>query len=101
MLESKLRTVRVVKLIGHNSHSTGVRVETVHLILQTRGRAEILHIAVDGISEVNFFVLWVDSHIVQRVELTTKVVVEDNCQLEIFISLQQCAGRDRSIPVEL
>lgn len=72
-----IRTIWMIKLICHNSNSACVRVESVHLILQTRGRAEVLNIAIDCVGEINVFILRVDGHIVQRVKLATKVVVEN------------------------
>lgn len=66
------------KFIRHYRDGTGVWVEAVYLVLQTRSRAEILHVAVDRIGEVNFLVLGMDRHIVQRVELTTEVVVQND-----------------------
>ena len=66
------------EFICHYRDGTGVWVEAVDLVLQTRSRAEILHVAIDRIGEVDFLVLGMDRYIVQRVELTTEVVVQND-----------------------
>ena len=52
------------KFIGHHRDGTGIGVEAVDLILQAGGGSEILHVAIDGIGEVDFFVLGVNRHVV-------------------------------------
>lgn len=58
------RTVGMNKFIGHHRDGTGIGVEAVDLILQTWGGSEILYVAIDGIGEVDFFVLGVNRHVV-------------------------------------
>jgi hypothetical protein len=68
----------MIEFICYDSHSTSVGVEPIDLILQAWGRAEILHIAIDGVGEVDFFVFRVDGHIVQGIELTAEVIVKND-----------------------
>lgn len=68
----------MVKSIRDNGHSTCLGIEPVHLILQTGRRAEVLHIAIDCVCEVDIFVFRVNGDIIQRVELAAEVVVKDN-----------------------
>lgn len=71
----------MIKPICHNCHGTCLGVESVDLILQTRRRAEVLYIAVDGVGEVDIFVFRMDGQIVQGVELSAEIVVEDNFRI--------------------
>ena len=68
----------MVKPIRDNCNGTCIGVESVDLILQTGRRAEVLHIAVDSVCEVDVFAFRVNGNIVQGVELATEVVVKDN-----------------------
>lgn len=52
------------KFIRDHRDGTGIGVEAVDLILQTGGGSEILHISIDGIGEVDFFVLGVNRHVI-------------------------------------
>ena len=54
----------MIEIICYNCHSTSVGVESVNLVLQTGGRAEVLHIAIDCVGEVDLLVLGMDCHIV-------------------------------------
>jgi hypothetical protein len=47
------------------------------LVSQTRNRAEVLEIPVEGVGEVQVTVPGVDANIVKGVELATEVVVEE------------------------
>jgi hypothetical protein len=69
-------TVGKSKVICDNSHSTSFEVVSVHLVSQTRNRAEILKITVQSVGEVQVTVPGVDANVVQGVELAAKVVVE-------------------------
>lgn len=71
-------TVGESKVICNNSNSASVEVVTVDLVSQTRDGSEILEVAVEGIGEVEFIVSGVDDKVVKGVELSTKVVVEEN-----------------------
>lgn len=73
-----VRTVRMIEIICYNCHCTSVGVESVDLVLEARGRTEILDPAIDCVGEVNLFVLRMDRYIVERVELAAKVVVEND-----------------------
>jgi primosomal replication protein N len=64
--------------ISNDSHSTGIGVKAIDLILQARSWTEVLDIAIDCVCEIDIFVLWVDGYIVQRVELTTEVVIKED-----------------------
>lgn len=68
-------TIGVNKSISNDRHSTSIRVESINLILQARSRTEVLDIAIDCVGEIDIFVLWVNGHVVQGVELATEVVV--------------------------
>lgn len=68
--------VRQSEVVSNNCGSTGLEVVAVHLVPQTRNRTEVLEVAVKGVREVEITVLGADNQVVQRVELTTKVVVE-------------------------
>lgn len=52
------------KAIGSDSDGACVRVEPVNLVLETRGRAEVLIIAVRNIGEVDLRIIWVNGHII-------------------------------------
>lgn len=68
----------MVKPIRDNCHGTCLGVESVHLVLQTGGRTEVLCIAIDRVCEVDIFAFRVDGHIVQGVELSAEVVIKDD-----------------------
>lgn len=66
-------------IIGHNGQRAGRRVQTVHLVRQTRFRPKVLPVAILGIGEVYFTVARVHRDIVQGVELPAKIVVDKHC----------------------
>lgn len=69
-------TIGMIKPICNYGYSTRVGIKSVYLILQARSRTEVLHKPIDRVCEVNFLVFWVDSHIIQRVELATEVIIK-------------------------
>lgn len=44
-----------------------------------------MYIAIDGIGEIELFVPGVDGYIVDRVELTTKEVVQESLQVSLLL----------------
>jgi hypothetical protein len=74
----KTHTVGKGEVVGDNSDSAGVKVVSVDLVSQTRDRAEVLKISVEGVGEVQITVSGVDANVVQGVELATEVVIEDD-----------------------
>ena len=73
-----LHTVGKNKVIGDNSQCTSVRVQTVYLVPQPWFGSEVLIVAVEGVSEVDVLVTWVDGDVVEGVELPPKVVVHED-----------------------
>jgi hypothetical protein len=66
------------KSISNDGHSARFGVESINLILQARSWTEVLDIAIDCVGEIDIFVLWVNSYVVQGVELATEVVVQED-----------------------
>lgn len=66
------------KPIGGDSQSSSDRVQAIDLVRQARHGAEVLPEAVQGVGKVDVLVTRVDGHVVEGVELSTKVVVYKN-----------------------
>lgn len=64
--------------VGHNGERAGLGVQAIHLVRQTRLRAEVLPVPVLGVCEVDIAVAGVHRDIVQGVELPSKIVVGKN-----------------------
>lgn len=63
-LNWQIHTIWMRKAIGSDSDGACVRVEPVNLVLETRGRAEVLIIAIRNIGEVDLRIIWVNGHII-------------------------------------
>ena len=70
-------TIRHVQAVCYCRHGPGSVIEPPHLLLETRRGSEVLDVSVGGISKVDIFVHWMDADVVDRVELSAKVVVKD------------------------
>jgi len=79
-LNSEL-TVWLVRPVCYDSHQPGLLVESVNLVRQPRRWPEVLQVSVRHVREVQLLVLRVDRDVVERVELSAKVVVQQNCDL--------------------
>lgn len=55
----------MIKPICRDRDSPGIGVEAIDLILQTWSRAEVLHVSIDRVGEIDVFVLWMNGYIVQ------------------------------------
>lgn len=75
-------TIRHVEPICNHPNDASIHVEPVDLVRKPRGRPEILQIAVDDIGEIELLVARVDRDVVERVELTTKEIIEDDYNVE-------------------
>ena len=73
------RTIRLIETIGYDAYETSVVIESVDLVGQDRSRSEVLHVSIGDIGKVHLLVSRVDGDVVQGVELSTEVVVEDDC----------------------
>lgn len=71
-------TIGQSEVVGDDLNSAGLEVVAVDLVAQAGRRAEVLQEAIEGIGEVQLFVTGVDDNVVERVELATEVVVEQN-----------------------
>ena len=71
-------TVGQSEVVSDNSDSAGLKVVPVYLVAQAGRRAEVLQEAVKGIGKVQFSVARVYVDVVERVELATEIVVEEN-----------------------
>jgi hypothetical protein len=71
-------TVGMNKPIRRDRDGTGIGVESIDLVLQTRSRTEILHISINRVCEINVFIFRVNGYIVQGVKLATEVIVQEN-----------------------
>lgn len=71
-------TIGLVKAIRYHSYQSGPGVETVYLIRQAGSWSEILQKPIGDVCKVHFLVSGVNSDIIKRAELTSKVVVEDD-----------------------
>lgn len=67
-------------IVGHNGERAGCGVQAVHLVRQTRFRAEVLPVPILGVCEVDVAVAGVHRDVVQGVELPAKVVVDEHCE---------------------
>lgn len=72
-------TVGQREIIGNDGDSASLEVVSVDLVSQTRDRAEVLEVTVESIGEVEFTVTGADDQVVQGVELSAKVVVQEDC----------------------
>lgn len=75
-------TIRHVEPVCNHPNDASIHVEPVDLVRKPRGRPEILQIAVDDIGEIELLVARVDRDVVERVELTTKEIIEDDYNVE-------------------
>lgn len=66
-------------IVGHNGQRASLRIQTVHLVRQTRLRTEVLPVPILGVCEVDLAVAGVHRDIVQGVELSAKVIVDEDC----------------------
>lgn len=71
-------TVGKYKVVCNNGYSSSGIVESVDLISQSGDRSEVLEIAVQCVGEVDILVSWVDRDIIQRVELPSEIIVDEN-----------------------
>jgi hypothetical protein len=70
------RTVRLVESVRGNADETRLLVEPVDLVGESRSRAEVLQVTIRDIGEVQLFGTRADSDVVERVELSSEVVVQ-------------------------
>lgn len=71
-------TIGQSEVVSDDCDSAALKVVAVDLVAQAGRRAEVLQEAVEGIGEVQFSITRVDDNIVERVELATKIVVEED-----------------------
>ena len=71
-------SIRHGKSIGSHRHGAGAVVVPVDLGRHAGSRAEVVGLAVGRVGEVDVEVSGVDGHIVERVELASEEVVEQN-----------------------
>lgn len=84
-------TIGQSEVVGDNRDSAGLEVIAVNLVAQARRRAKVLQEAVEGIGEVQFSITGVDDNVVERVELATKIVVEEDLKHELLVHLYRQA----------
>jgi len=72
------RTVGLVVPISYHSDRPGSVIEAVHLVRKTFLGSEILESSINGICEVHILVAWVNGDVVERIELATEKVVNEN-----------------------
>lgn len=80
------------KIISDDSDSARLEVVAVYLVAQARRRAKVLQVAVEGVGEVQLSITGVDDNIVERVELTAEVVVEEDLKNESSESSESSSG---------
>lgn len=73
------RTIWRDKSVRHNCQRAGLGVQAIHLVRQTRLRAEVLPVPILGVCEVDVAVAGVHRDIVQGIELPAEVIVGENC----------------------
>jgi hypothetical protein len=71
-------TIRLVEAIRSDTHQAGLLVESINLVRQSRCRSEVLQVAIGDVGEVDLLGLGIDRYVVERIELSAKVVVEQN-----------------------
>ncbi len=75
----RLRTVRHRKSIRGHSNGSRLVVVTVHLGLHAGSGTEVVRFTVGRVCEVDVQVVGVNAEVIQRVELPSKVVIQENC----------------------
>jgi len=81
--DSRRHTVWFIESIGYYTDQSGLGVESVDLVRQNWCWTEVLQEPISDICKVHFLISGMDSDIVERAELPSKVVVQDHChQLE-------------------
>jgi len=85
--KKKRITIRHDKTVSCNLHRTRLVIVPPHLRLHTDGRTEVVGQTIGGIGKVDLKVPRVDGQVVERVELTTKEVVEQNCFSSVSVAL--------------
>lgn len=73
-----MTTVRHVESVCNHRNDASIHVEPVDLVGEPRGRPKILQISVGDIGKVELFVARIDRDVVERVELTAKVIIKDH-----------------------
>ena len=68
----------MTELVSDNRGCSGGWVQSIDLIWQPGDRTEVLKVPVQRVCEVDVSIARVDSHIIERVELTTEVVVDED-----------------------
>jgi hypothetical protein len=68
----------IVELVGYDGNGARGRVQAVDGVAEARCGPEILPVPIKGVGEVDVVVAWVDSYVVERVELPTEIIVEEN-----------------------
>jgi hypothetical protein len=70
-------TVRESEVVSNSSDRASVEIVAIHLVAQARGWTEVLEEAIKCIGEVQFAVLGVNDQVIEGVELTSEVVVQE------------------------
>lgn len=82
---STILTIGQSEIVGDNCDRASLEVVAVDLVAQAWRRTEVLQEAVEGIGEVQFSITGVDYDVVERVELATEVVVEEDLNRQLLV----------------
>lgn len=88
-----MTTVRHVESVCNHRNDASIHVEPVDLVGEPRGRPKILQISVGDIGKVELFVARIDRDVVERVELTAKVIIKDHSGRVRFIRIKHVKCR--------
>lgn len=83
MIIRSILTVGQSEVIGDNGDRSRLKIVAVDLVAEAWGRAKVLQKAVEGVGKIQLSIAGVDVDVVERVELATEIVVEQDLNRQL------------------